>query len=340
MRRDPRQVLFISHYYTENLVGTQRLKHLVRFLEARGFGAALCVNSANKSRKRFRAEIAGSIMRSPAGKVFVSCGPFYYLLCASLAAWFFGKHLIVDFRDPWSFNVHKDTGRPSKATIKRYLYRKSFELSEKIAYFCAASFIVCTHGMHLQYSELFRDSRKMRFVPNGYDFDPSEIDRTHHGMSGRERFICIGKFFEYSERKAKNAIELALARRGTHCREIEFIFYSDERTAIEQYFAGHDPDVFFQINERVPYKDVLRIAAGCDCGLAVIRNEDFDYGTKIYDFIGLGIPLLDTFDHGKDFFRTFSEYFVSPNSPIKKFDPDPRYDRTSIWNMNMDLFEE
>ena len=69
----------------------------------------------------------------------------------------------------------------------------------------------------------------------------------------------------------------------------------------------------------MPHIDALHIASCCDIGICLIRDEELMYGTKIYDYIGLGIPVLDVFDHEENFFSFFKEYTIDIDSMAKPF---------------------
>ena len=332
--------MFISHFFSENIVGTQRIKHLYNFLKKRGNNVEIFCNNSYESKLNFSLAIIKKIYRSKAKLVFVSCGPFYYLLASVIASVIFKKKLIIDIRDPLSFNVKILVSKISITTIKRKLFKKYYQILENISYKYSNYYIVCTLGMYCKYAELFKNVEKLLFIPNGYNFTPENqnIDYTNKDI---EKYICIGKFFEYSYIQANKIIDMILERQKKNGKKVYIHFYGSEEVFI--YKLKNDLSkysyIYIEHFPRIEYEKVIKILPEYDCGIIVIRNEDFDYGTKIYDFIGKGIPVLDTFDHKKNFYNMFSKYLVSIDGVFEHYIPDKSFNRDEIWAKNEWIFK-
>ncbi len=333
-------VLLVSYYYNESIVGTMRNRHLCGFLRAKGISVDVCDGSDVNGFGQYKKKTRACIRKSKAQTVYISCGPFNYLLTAVVSAKWNRKKIIIDFRDPWSFNLNTKVPLFSLVGIKRIMVKQYIKFIERIVYLLCDRFIVCTEGMAGLYRELFSDSKKIEIVMNGYDFNPNNYLENQKKKDGVETFLCIGKFFRYSEPDAISVIDKIESRVGVFCEQANLIFYSEERDEIEKYFSNNKKNISYSIYERVPYASVLEAVASCDCGVIVIRSEDFDYGTKIFDFLGMGVPVLDIFNHGKAFYKKFSEYLVSADEPLFRYSPIEKYHRSNIWSEKLALFME
>lgn len=334
------KILIVSHYYGENIVGAQRVRHLVSLLEGKGLEVSRVDNRQGDGKGAFDRRVFFRIWNFRGDIVLVSCGPFYYLVAATLAAAARGKKLVVDFRDPLSFNTPLPGKGISVRNIAWSARRFWAKARERFTYRCSSNFIVCTSGMFELYARLFKDTGKLRLIPNGFDFQPMEASLRAGNRPDEERFICIGKFLEYSETKAREIFAKLGERKRSLGKSIRVVFYNDEETRLREFLAGATlPEgIAIEYRGRVPYEEAIREAKTCDCGLVIIRNERFDVGTKIYDFIGLGLPVLDVFDHRASFYKAFHAFCLDPGAPMFRYQPDMRYYRSSGWMANLDVF--
>jgi hypothetical protein len=337
-----RRILIVARYFDENLVGTQRLRHLAAYLKKNGMTVSKVNTTKGWSKERFIREVVLNIWRFQGKIVFVSCGPFYYLAAATLISVVRKKTLIVDFRDPLSFNFSIPDKDISVRNAKRAIHLFWARARERFAYYFSSTFIVCSTGMYELYSRLFGNTKKLRMIPNGFDFTPpaSTLALWQGKEQDIERFICIGKFLEYSETKARSIFEKLLERKMKLGKKVLIIFYNDETTKLKSFVEGLGLPLGFsaEYRGRIPYEMVIKEAFSFDCGIVVIRNESFDVGTKIYDFIGLGLPVLDVFDHNANFYKSFHNFCLDRLAPMFQYQPDIRYHRSTIWAANLDIF--
>ncbi len=333
-----KRLLLISEYYTQNLVGTQRLRHLVKYLGKRGLSTVVVDRDMGKGKLAFLIKIIYSIVSFRGRSVFISCGPFYYSTFAVLAARLRGKNTILDYRDPWSPNLSV-FGNALTKPLKRVRNRLVLFL-ERIGYKCANWFIVCTPGMHGLYRRLFGSDEKLRLLPNGYDFDPETIAGGTRVDDGVDRYICLGKFLYYSREKAARIMSAIEGRSARLDRKAMITFAGSEGAAVVAFASRIvSPErVEIRCLDRLPYEESLSLVASADCGVLISRNEDFDFGTKVFDYIGCGIPILDCFDHDKLFYKTFRKYIVSANERYLHYFPDLKWHRDVAWSENIDIF--
>lgn len=338
------QLLFISYFFfNEDGVGALRSKSLVTFLERNGYVIkVLNKNTFGSIGKR----IFGiwiilctlKVLVSKQKEVYISCGPFNHLLLVSLACFFRRKKLIVDFRDPWSINIKTSYGK-TNGESNRYKEIISV-IIEKIVYNLCTYFIVCTNGMKLYYSGLFRNKKKIRIIKNGYDFNLESLEK-HINKDIKQnqilKFVCLGKFAEYDYEKA-NKVLLKIKEFEKKGNRIHITFIGTERETTYPILKRYSLESCSTFYERMVYEEALKIAINCNIAILIIRNEGIDFGTKIFDYIGLGLQVLDTFDHTQNFYKEFKDIMSLSNS-IEEIPKDIRtlYSRENSFKEFLEL---
>lgn len=338
-----KKILFLAYFFsTEDGVASSRSRSLAGFLEQKGFNLNIISNNkwnknSNKNIFLWGFKCASYIIknRKSFDKVYISCGPFISLLPVAIAASMANKPVVIDFRDPWSLNIatnyDADNTSPSlKQRIRLHISR----IIEKFCYKTCEHFIVCTEGMKTEYYKLFSDNKKIRLITNGYDFDPKEyndIPVKHEEI----RFVCMGKFAEYSKEKASFILSEIKNYNDKKRRSVKLIFIGTNRKQNEPivYKYGLNAEWY----PRLPYNEALTITANADFGLCLIRNEGYDYGTKVFDYIGLGLPIFDYFKDDNNFTRYFKEYLSNEATRIP-LDKRLIFSREQVFNRNIDIF--
>lgn len=322
-------VLMVSRYFDPSFVGANRSIHLEKFLSSKGVPVRKLQGLPKETLFGFSLRVFRSVLTAKEPILYVSCGPFQYLPLAIAAAVLSWKRIVIDFRDPWSLNIEKK--------VIRFIAR----VFERISYFYCEHFIVCTPGMLERYENIFRDRGKLKLIMNGFDFSPGKYLRSRKkATSCTERFICLGKFFEYSEDKALKVISLLEKRGRTNGNKSELILVGDNVRNMRNIMLQMRPLEHLVVHSvpRVEYHEALSLAAEATAAVIVIRNEDYDFGTKVFDYIGLGLPILDSFDHNKHFFQTFKEFCIPYDGSFVRREPDLRFHRDNMWGSCIDIF--
>jgi len=237
--------------------------------------------------------------------VYLSCGPFlaspmFGLFCRARR-----KRLIVDFRDPWSGNI-------------RYQYHKNVEkwtlklqisiLLEKLVYACSSDFVVCTPGMHAYYAKLFKSTEKLLLAENGYSLE--NPGKESYNEDSTIKMVCLGGFAECGIELALRALEkLDCAARNAGKPVVAYFIGTDRET--ELLLADRTYNFKCVVMGRMPYQEAMEFARNCDVGIALLRNEQFEFGTKIFDYIGLGLWVFDLFSESFEYRSHFSRFLVS-----------------------------
>ncbi|WDZ51158.1 hypothetical protein LF296_18045 [Acinetobacter vivianii] len=295
------KILFLAHFYSDkDGVGALRSRTLSSFLKEKG---VFCHVVTRRNNNLFMlGEIFYHIFFGGYQRVYVSCGPFKYLFLISLFCFFSRKKLIIDFRDPWSLNILNNYGASliEKKTLKYYI--ASF--IEKLAYKISWRFVVCTKGMYVRYGELFNDNNKLLIIENGYSFTPlmKKLDVNKNTLS----IVCIGKFVEYNLEAAHKTLEDIKNKTIGKKIIINFVGADQEKNNLLAYSIFPTAEINFY--KKLPYNEAVEIAKKSDVGILIVRDEDIEYGTKIFDYIGLGIPFYSHLDKNKNFYNRFKKF--------------------------------
>jgi hypothetical protein len=68
-----------------------------------------------------------------------------------------------------------------------------------------------------------------------------------------------------------------------------------------------------ELQERKNRDDLLRVISEADLGVNLVRNPEYDLGTKVFDYIACGIPIFNYFDHTNNFTDYFKNHFHNSN---------------------------
>lgn len=307
-----KKVLFITYFFLENDgVGAQRSRSLYYFLQKKGI--QVDVVSKQKNPLILICKLIYSLIFKSYDKVYVSCGPFNYLLLVSLLCLFSRKKLIIDFRDAWSINIFSNYGKGG--VNKGWKYFVSLFI-EKFSYFSCDKFVVCTLGMYEKYATLFGDDKKICLIENGYDFNSYE--KRDVNENNNLSLVCIGKFAEYDFDKARLTIEF-IKEVCQYKRRVTINFVGSNKKENEKLMNELNTGFIVNFYPRMSYSNAVEIAQKCDVGLLVIRDEDIDYGTKFFDYVGLGLPFYAYLDQNKNFYKVFNKFLYDFNKNSSTF---------------------
>lgn len=319
------KIAFISYYLElSDGVGSARSRYLLKLLKTDNnykiqvLSKNSLGDSASKNRFIWIIKLIMSL-REKFKCVYVSCGPFWYLPIIIFMSILFKHRLIVDFRDPWSLNIKTIHG-DKYPKIKLFIA----ENIEKILYRICQYFVVCTHGMRDEYKYLFRDDKKIKIILNGHELSDQllalrQVEKINNKNS--IKIICVGSFASYSK-DAINILEEIIWKIKKMHKNVNFEFIGTDEETIQ---AINNNNVLRNItifSPKMSYAEAMSITVTADVAICLIRNETFDCGTKIYDYIGLGIPVYGNFCKEKQFYEFFKKYLIDDFSNINHFKPD------------------
>lgn len=343
------KILFITYFFDpSDGVGSSRSRSLANFLEQNEFKLFILSSKTwtQGHQNIFIWGIKSAIYilkkHKNFNKIYISCGPFLPLLATVIIAEITNKPLIVDFRDAWSLNIGTNYGKLTKKltlinTFKLLISR----LIEKYTYKNCQYFVVCTQGMKDGYASLFKDDSKIKLITNGYDFDPlsckNNILEEYNDVT---KYVCLGKFVEYSENKAYMCLKKIKDKHkdgSSFC--IEFIGTNSDKC--EPLIRKLNLQENVKFHKPLPYEKALEIASNADFGISIIRDEKMDYGTKVFDYIGLGIPIFDIFEPESNFRKYFASYITDDKMKVLfSLEQIKKFQRSVIFANNINIFEE
>ena len=304
--------VILAYAYDESFgVGSARIRNLSAFLRKKKYDLEIVTSEKNNSIYNWIWKCLKAIVshRNTESVFILTLGPFYSLPIIPIFTLLYNRRIILDFRDPLSQNVLTGYG----GTVKPRLI-KGFILQyiEKLSYFCSWKTWVCTPGMENYFRTIFRSKNKLTLVTNGYTYTKDEIrslTKTSTEKFTVKTYICIGKFASYGFNKAKQIInKIILENKNVNFQII--LVGGDEADVL---LKNEYPDTNIQIFPRLSEIESLALATRCDYGLTLTRNEDFEFGTKIFDYVGLGLTPYGIFDPTKNFYQFFKPYIDKQN---------------------------
>lgn len=250
--------------------------------------------------------------------IFYSMPPF-----RNLGIFFKKKgRVILDIRDGWSIaqatgyggNVRK---KPLKSfitkMIERFIIRRSFIT------------ITCTPGLVKHLEKV--SGKKIILIPNGLSDNRIElihklkISNTAQIKNSNELiFICAGKFSEYGISKVKKLLSTIATRYKDKKPVIQLIGSDQECNAwVVEYFKDQtNGKGRVEILPRMKEQELFKKMLNADYGLTIIRDPLYDLGTKVYDYIALGLPIVNYFDEPNNFTDYFNACLDLPFSNNNK----------------------
>lgn len=237
--------------------------------------------------------------------IFVSQPPFEYSIIFAIP--FLKK--IIDYRDGWSIAIKDGYGGLVKPNIVKSLIAKYIEL------FCIKNSVLtitCTPGLHKYLSSICSNKTPILLIPNGisqsrYDLIKSISENSVEKKSTVLKFYCAGKFSEYGVKRAKNIINLIRERYPLNKIEINLIGsdYCSNKWIEDLVDDNFKFNFFNRMNKNELYTELNK----ADIFLTVVRDEQYELGTKVYEYIAFGKPVFNYFSEVNQFVEYFDGAF-------------------------------
>lgn len=217
--------------------------------------------------------------------------------------------VILDIRDGWSIAI--DSGYGGNAS-KNHFKAKIARMVERWAIRRSFISITCTTGLQAYLQSVA--GHGLIFIPNGIGDDDLQIIKTiKNNIAIKKKmdeivFCCAGQFSEYGQEKVKILLQTVAQRYAAqgflvirligcnHQKNLWLIDYfkqlTNERGRVE-------------ILEKMEKRRLFEIMVTSDYGLSVLRDPEYEFGTKVFDYIALGLPVVNYFDSP----NKFTDYF-------------------------------
>jgi hypothetical protein len=227
--------------------------------------------------------------------LFLFSGPPYTPFLLSLI---FPIKIIYDFRDGWSIATisgYGGTVRPS--TFKYFIIR----FIEYLVILKSSYVLVATPGLYRDLRNIEKrlktlkliNKRKIILHLNGfiglhsnYMF-PSRGTSNHFIYDKDINLICLGKFWEYGISNCKNILDSILSD------------FPNSNILIDIYGSSYNANPIvpggleaFHIKYKARISDCAELdqtLRNYDYGIFVLRDMRYDYGTKVFDYVGSNI---------------------------------------------------
>lgn len=223
-------------------------------------------------------------------------------------------NIILDIRDGWSIAIKSGYGgivKPNKIKyfISRYI--------EKMAIKRSCLTITCTPGLQNYLRKL--SDNNIVLITNGYSKKNHEIINIlkNEQLSTKDNAIdvavCAGKFSEYGTDKVKKIL-YKISTYDENKKTIIKLIGTDRISNdwINEWLRDDkinniELEILPRMNREEMYKNILE----ADYGIAVIRDPNYDFGTKVFDYILCDIPIFDYFDEPNNFTDYFKPFLTS-----------------------------
>ena len=309
------RILFITYSIKEEAgVGSARSRMLYDMLRDKGHSITLLSDSIYSLKNIFC-----YIVFRQYDKVYFSGPPYsYYLIILLVAVSLKKVNLIVDFRDPWS--LHIANGYNNTVYKANKIKLKIAQLTEKMIYNISKHFVVCTEGMFLRYKELFKDLSKLSLILNGHEIEKSDLKNNLMCQKddGYLKVVCLGKFAAYDRYRAIKLFNIF----EIYSKKIEITFYGTDEITKNIVQSKTFKHLKFKLENSIPYNEIRKTINNYNFAILLLRNDDFEYGTKVYDYIGFGLPIYNIFNSNSLFYSKFKNYLFDDLNNIPKIKPD------------------
>lgn len=238
--------------------------------------------------------------------IFLSMPPFRYWLIVLL----FGKKVILDWRDGWSIAMRTGYGGTVQKKRWQALIARGIEL---ISILFAKKIIVCTPGLLDFHTRFLSKEMLQKFILifNGHDIDFEDdwFEEVNLLNKLELKVACVGKFVEYGVDKAKLAIKTLLERYPKAIIKFDLIGADKKENSVFFQRAAFPNRLEVNFVERMPYCEAIKEIRKKDLTITIIRDSEYDFGTKVFDYIACGKPILDIFPTHSPFREFFSGCF-------------------------------
>lgn len=229
-----------------------------------------------------------------------------------------GLRIILDIRDGWSIAMESGYGGTSKRKpFKAFIARKI----EKIIIRRSFLTITCTNGLR-DYLEKI-SCRSVLLIPNGVlDVNFSLINSiatksSHLSIGDVIIFSCAGQFSEYGKDKVEKLLNVISQRYEQKKLKLCLIGSDKEQNSwtIDYFFKITNGRGTVEIKDRLQGELLYHELLQADYGLVILRNPDYEFGTKIYDYIALNLKTVNYFDEPNNFTKYFDGCLDKPFDP-------------------------
>lgn len=230
--------------------------------------------------------------------IFISQPPFRFWMIFLLPF----INIILDIRDGWSIAIKSGYGGTVKPNKLKYFL---VTIIENIMLRKSLLVITCTIGLKDYLSMKY--NKKVMLITNGIsknNFDLiSKLDISPN--IDNKIFTCAGQFSEYGVDKVKLILDIISQRyHDSHCI-IKVVGANESKNSwIADYLVKYKNMSYVYV-DRVNKEELYFILKTSNYALTIIRDPDYDYGTKIFEYLACDLKVINYFYEKNN----FTEYF-------------------------------
>jgi len=207
------------------------------------------------------------------------------------------RPIVLEYRDGWANAIATGYG----ATVRsKPVKAQAVRLIETALSLRARRVVTVTPGL-MRWHGVSRTA----LLPNGSELDTPAPRRDVDLNKPTLSVVCFGKFLSYGQSNVMAALGSLSRRYKGQTLDIHVYSNAPEETAIEHPFAN----VVITRKDPVCPASLVDFFANYDLGLSIIRDPNYDFGTKIFDYAQAGLPVVDYFDGDNDLKRFFAGAF-------------------------------
>lgn len=248
----------------------------------------------------------GGVLRNRAQVVYSSGPPWTCHLVGLAVAVLSRRPLVADFRDPW-------VDSPAKPAFVRTRWSDRADLAMEHMVVRRASAVLCTtYALCQEMAARHRGVPECRFVvlPNG--FDPQEIDGIPRALrSDRSEVVMAYAGTLYGARDPTPLFRAASAVRANGARPFRIMFMGQCDRAVgvplAQMVRDYDLEDCVELAGQLPRSDCLKRLSEADILLLFAMRQPAQVPAKLYEYIGLGKPVLALAEAGSETARELYE---------------------------------
>ena len=222
------------------------------------------------------------LKREPVDIIIATGDPYVLFRYASILSSEFKKPWVADYRDPW---VHV------KRTWRNRLYIELYAFLERNV-LQSASAITAVDALTIQLLKSDYYNKRIHLIRNGYAFDRADNHPEEPRSNAKFKLVLMGTITPWEPLDSVlSVLDDFLSQRPDAAIELDFIGISDELSIREKirktYLKLASAVRFFP---KVGPHEVQAYLLTNDA--AILFNHYHIMGTKIYDYLGLELPIL------------------------------------------------
>lgn len=244
---------------------------------------SLFIDSAEPWSRDVPAAAAAWARTVPLDVVFATGPPHSTLVAGARLAAELGLPYVAELRDAWGGNPgyqwppgHRQGARSAR------LERETMS---------AASAVVAISGPIAEEARA-AGAREAVVIPNG--FDPGDVPRWAPSP-GPVRVVFMGRFYDATDPTPFfDGVALAIQRGGA-ARDLHIDLVGPDSAAAHRLVAERGLESHITHHGFKPHDEALEIVSRADVGLVVLADRpgsDAIYTSKLFEYLGMGIPIL------------------------------------------------